>query len=185
MTRSQSSKPSAAEMSTSCSECGKTSTAGRPGAKFLPPAVTKPGAAAQFLAEVREVAALEALRANAKAVEPLTARRWFLINPHARPARPRPRSTKRRGSRNKPPTTSTAARSKSRKNTCRTYTTPQPPVQSWKKQRKNSGGERGTRRHCVTGRSLSPKSAHFRALARSAFHDDIDATERVISGSIP
>lgn len=36
-------------------------------------------AAAQFLAEVREVAALEALRANAKAVELLTARRWYVI----------------------------------------------------------------------------------------------------------
>jgi hypothetical protein len=36
-------------------------------------------AAAQFLAGVREVAALEALRANAKAVELLTARRWYVI----------------------------------------------------------------------------------------------------------
>ncbi|WP_024477316.1 hypothetical protein [Arthrobacter sp. CAL618] len=36
-------------------------------------------AAAQFLAEVREVAALEALRANAKAVELLTGRRWYVI----------------------------------------------------------------------------------------------------------
>ena len=36
-------------------------------------------AAAQFLTEVREVAALEALRANAKAVELLTARRWYVI----------------------------------------------------------------------------------------------------------
>lgn len=36
-------------------------------------------AAAQFLAEVREVAALEALRANAKAVELLTGRRWHVI----------------------------------------------------------------------------------------------------------
>ena len=36
-------------------------------------------AAAQFLAEVREVAALEALRANAKAVQLLTARRWYVI----------------------------------------------------------------------------------------------------------
>lgn len=36
-------------------------------------------AAAQFLAEVREVAALEALRANAKAVELLTAKRWYVI----------------------------------------------------------------------------------------------------------
>lgn len=36
-------------------------------------------AAAQFLAEVREVAALEALRANAKAVELLTARRWYAM----------------------------------------------------------------------------------------------------------
>ncbi|WP_180987303.1 helix-turn-helix domain-containing protein [Arthrobacter sp. AFG20] len=36
-------------------------------------------AAAQFLAEVSEVAALEALRANAKAVELLTARRWHVI----------------------------------------------------------------------------------------------------------
>jgi hypothetical protein len=36
-------------------------------------------AAARFLAEVREVAALEALRANAKAVELLTGRRWYVI----------------------------------------------------------------------------------------------------------
>lgn len=36
-------------------------------------------AAAQFLAEVREVAALQALRANAKAVELLTARRWYVM----------------------------------------------------------------------------------------------------------
>ncbi|MGX5716768.1 hypothetical protein [Arthrobacter sp. MAHUQ-56] len=35
--------------------------------------------AAQFLTEVREVAALEALRANAQAVELLTARRWYVI----------------------------------------------------------------------------------------------------------
>ncbi len=35
--------------------------------------------AAQFLAEVREVAALEALRANAKAVELLTAKRWYVM----------------------------------------------------------------------------------------------------------
>lgn len=38
-----------------------------------------PAAAAQFLAEVREVAALEALRANAKAVELLTAKRWYVM----------------------------------------------------------------------------------------------------------
>ncbi|KIC68691.1 hypothetical protein RM50_04310 [Pseudarthrobacter phenanthrenivorans] len=36
-------------------------------------------AASHFLTEVREVAALEALRANAKAVELLTARRWYVI----------------------------------------------------------------------------------------------------------
>ena len=36
-------------------------------------------AAAQFLAGVREVAALEALRANAKAVELLTGRRWYVM----------------------------------------------------------------------------------------------------------
>lgn len=36
-------------------------------------------AAAQFLAGVREVAALKALRANAKAVQLLTARRWYVI----------------------------------------------------------------------------------------------------------
>lgn len=36
-------------------------------------------AAAKFLAEVREVAALEWLRANARAVELLTARRWYVI----------------------------------------------------------------------------------------------------------
>jgi hypothetical protein len=36
-------------------------------------------AAAKFLAEVSEVAALEALRANAKAVELLTARRWYVM----------------------------------------------------------------------------------------------------------
>jgi hypothetical protein len=36
-------------------------------------------AAAQFLAEVREVAALEALRANARAVELLTSKRWYVI----------------------------------------------------------------------------------------------------------
>ncbi|MBT8163770.1 MULTISPECIES: hypothetical protein [Arthrobacter] len=35
--------------------------------------------AAHFLAEVSEIAALEALRANAKAVELLTARRWYVI----------------------------------------------------------------------------------------------------------
>ncbi len=36
-------------------------------------------AAVQFLAEVSEVAALKALRANAKAVELLTGWRWFVI----------------------------------------------------------------------------------------------------------
>jgi hypothetical protein len=36
-------------------------------------------AAAHFLSEVSEVAALEALRANAKAVELLTARRWYVM----------------------------------------------------------------------------------------------------------
>lgn len=36
-------------------------------------------AAAQFLTEVREVAALEALRENVKAVELLTARRWYVM----------------------------------------------------------------------------------------------------------
>src|SRR6478735_4508196 len=36
-------------------------------------------AAALFLAEVSEVAALEALRANAKAVELLTAKRWYVM----------------------------------------------------------------------------------------------------------
>ncbi|GAB5078417.1 hypothetical protein [Arthrobacter sp. AD-310] len=36
-------------------------------------------AAALFLSGVREVAALEALRANAKAVELLTAGRWYVI----------------------------------------------------------------------------------------------------------
>ncbi|MDQ0030911.1 hypothetical protein [Arthrobacter bambusae] len=36
-------------------------------------------AAAHFLAEVREVAALQALRANARAVELLTARRWYVM----------------------------------------------------------------------------------------------------------
>lgn len=36
-------------------------------------------AAAHFLTEVSEVAALEALRANAKAVELLTARRWYVM----------------------------------------------------------------------------------------------------------
>ncbi|GAB3570395.1 hypothetical protein GCM10027405_34930 [Arthrobacter alkaliphilus] len=36
-------------------------------------------AAAHFLAGVREVAALQALRANAKAVELLTARRWYVM----------------------------------------------------------------------------------------------------------
>ncbi|WP_285244161.1 hypothetical protein [Pseudarthrobacter sp. fls2-241-R2A-127] len=37
----------------------------------------RPGAEA--LAEISEVAALEALRANAKAVELLTARRWYVM----------------------------------------------------------------------------------------------------------
>ncbi|MDQ0730446.1 hypothetical protein [Arthrobacter sp. B1I2] len=36
-------------------------------------------AAAHFLSEVSEVAALEALRANARAVELLTARRWYVM----------------------------------------------------------------------------------------------------------
>jgi len=36
-------------------------------------------AAAHFLAEISEVAALEALRANAKAVELLTGRRWYVM----------------------------------------------------------------------------------------------------------
>lgn len=36
-------------------------------------------AAAQFLPEVGEIAALEALRVSAKAVELLTARRWYVI----------------------------------------------------------------------------------------------------------
>ncbi|WP_214941602.1 hypothetical protein [Arthrobacter sp. ISL-85] len=36
-------------------------------------------AAAHFLTEVSEVAALEALRANAKAVDLLTARRWYVM----------------------------------------------------------------------------------------------------------
>lgn len=36
-------------------------------------------AAAHFLSEVSEVAALEALRANAKAVDLLTARRWYVM----------------------------------------------------------------------------------------------------------
>jgi hypothetical protein len=36
-------------------------------------------AAVHFLSEVSEVAALEALRANAKAVELLTARRWYVM----------------------------------------------------------------------------------------------------------
>lgn len=36
-------------------------------------------AAAHFLAEVSEVAALEALRANARAVELLTSRRWYVM----------------------------------------------------------------------------------------------------------
>jgi hypothetical protein len=36
-------------------------------------------AAVQFLAQVSEVAALEALRANAKAVELLTGRRWYVM----------------------------------------------------------------------------------------------------------
>ncbi|MET3934817.1 hypothetical protein [Arthrobacter sp. OAP107] len=36
-------------------------------------------AAAQFLAQVSEVAALEGLRANAKAVEQLTGRRWYVM----------------------------------------------------------------------------------------------------------
>lgn len=36
-------------------------------------------AAAHFLAEISEVAALEALRANAKAVEILTGRRWYVM----------------------------------------------------------------------------------------------------------
>jgi HPt (histidine-containing phosphotransfer) domain-containing protein len=36
-------------------------------------------AAAHFLAEISEVAALEALRANAKAVELLTGQRWYVM----------------------------------------------------------------------------------------------------------
>jgi hypothetical protein len=36
-------------------------------------------AATHFLSEVSEVAALEALRANARAVEVLTARRWYVM----------------------------------------------------------------------------------------------------------
>ena len=36
-------------------------------------------AAGRFIAEVSEVAALEALRANARAVELLTARRWYVM----------------------------------------------------------------------------------------------------------
>jgi hypothetical protein len=36
-------------------------------------------AGARFFTEVREVAKLEALRVNAKAVEMLTARRWYII----------------------------------------------------------------------------------------------------------
>ena len=72
----RSGKPSVAVIFTSCSKCGKTSTAARLGAKSLPLAVTRRRAAAvQFLAEVSEVAALEALGANVKVVELLTARR--------------------------------------------------------------------------------------------------------------
>lgn len=78
-------------------------------------------AAAQFLAEVREAAALEALRANAKAVELITGRRW--------------------GSRNKRPMISTPARSKNRRSICRTFTTWQPRAQSWKKSRKTRSGQ--------------------------------------------
>ncbi len=81
--------------------------------------------AAQFLAEVSEVAALEALRANAKAVELLTARRWHVIKSarEAGAARRGPRSAKHWGSRKKLPMTSTAAKSKNRRSTCRTFTT--------------------------------------------------------------
>src|SRR6478735_8582707 len=39
--RGLSSKPLAAVISTSCSKCGKTSTAEKPGAKSLPPAAAK------------------------------------------------------------------------------------------------------------------------------------------------
>jgi hypothetical protein len=66
-------------MCTSCSKCGKTNS----GETWREVSATGSdqarAAAAYFLAGVREVAALGASRANAKAVELLTARRWYVI----------------------------------------------------------------------------------------------------------
>jgi hypothetical protein len=89
-------------------------------------------AAAQFLAEVREVAALEALRANAKAVELLTARRWSVMKSTREAGATWAQIGEALGFPNKLPMTSTAAGSRSRRSTCRTSTTRQRRARCWK-----------------------------------------------------